>query len=214
MANYCSVSDLYTFGLPRGGLPNPSRMVHSVSSGGNTITLDEHGFSTGDEMSFRPDGVDGVLPSPLTEGTTYYAIAIDDARFSVSATLGGAAVDLTTNGERVHVIERIPYDATIAWASRIVDDHIPAHIVPLAEPYPEVIRMTTAELAATKLMGRQGSVQKSLSDVLTLAQKRIERWAKGVPVRGPNSPARANLATSSASAAYLDRAGWRTPGTI
>jgi hypothetical protein len=189
-------------------------MVHSVNASGNTITLDEHGFSDGDELSFRPDGVDGVLPAPLTDGTTYYAIAVDDARFSVATSSGGSAIDLTTAGERVHVIERIPYDSTIAWASRVVDDHLPAHIVPLVEPYPEIIRMTTAELAATKLMGRQGSVQKSLSDVLTLAQTRIERWARGVPVRGPNTPARANLA-ASASAPYLDRSGWRDgSGTI
>lgn len=213
MANYCSVSDLYVFGLPRGGLPNPARMAYAVDATDNTITLDEHGFSDGDELSFRPDGVDGVLPTPIADGETYYAIRVDDARFSVASTLGGVALDLTTAGARVLVIERIPYDSTIAWASRVVDDHIPAHIVPLVEPYPEVVRMTTAELAATKLMGRQGSVQKSLSDVLTLAQKRIERWARGVPVRGPNAPARAGLSASSASP-YVDRAGWRTPGTI
>ena len=43
------------------------------------VTLDEHAFATNDPLTFRAQA-GGSLPAPLVEGTTYYAIEVDDAR--------------------------------------------------------------------------------------------------------------------------------------
>jgi hypothetical protein len=204
--DYCSSSDLYSFGLPRGALPNPGRLVSSVSASDNTLTLDQHGYTLNDPVSFRAEA-GGSLPSPLVAATTYYAISVSENEFSVSATVSGSAVDLTTSGSRIVVIAALPIASAISWASRIIDDMLPAHLVPLEAPIHELVVMTCAELAVGKLLARAGSASKSLSEMVDAARKRLERWAKGVPLRGENVPSPANLAVS-ATVPFLDPRGW------
>lgn len=214
MSAYCEPADLHSYGLPRGAIPNPGRTIASVSAGANTLTLDEHGFDTGDLVTFRAQG-GGSLPSPLVEGTTYYAINVDDARFSVSATEGGAAIDLTTAGSRVLVISRLPREAAIRWASAIIDQSLPAHAVPLTAPYPDIVIATCAELAVGKLAPYTGAGSKSLADMIAAAHKRIERWAKGIPLRGDNTDTQPRTNTAAvASVPYIDTRGWNRYGGI
>jgi hypothetical protein len=212
MPAYCQVSDLYDYGLPRGGLPNPARLIDSVDVASNALTLDEHGFSGGEQVSFRADE-SGALPAPLTEGTTYYALKVTSSAFRVSATLNGAAIDLTNTGYLVLLCEDLPIQPAINWAGEIINDSLPAHVLPLPTPYPEIIRMTAAELAVGKLSRRQGAANDSLSKTVQDAQARLARWAKGVPLRGTAPETRANLA-ASASVAYRDPRGWNEPGVI
>jgi hypothetical protein len=210
--SYCAASDLYSFGLPRGALANPARPVASVSAGGNTITLDLHGFALNDQVSFRAEA-SGTLPAPLVASTTYYAIPVSDSVFSVAAAADGAAIDLTTAGTRVVVISPLPVAEAIAWASRVIDDMLPAHLVPLEDPIAEIVTMTCAELAASKLLARQGSASVSLTSIADAARKRLERWAAGAPIRGENAPEPASLA-ASASASVPDTRGWNRFGGI
>jgi hypothetical protein len=211
-SEYCTIADLYSYGLPRGGLPNPARLVDEVSAADDTFALDEHGFQTGDELTLRADSIDGVLPAGTAENTTYYAIRVTDNVFKVAASAGGTAVNLTSAGNRVLVAAPIPYTSAIQWASEIINDMLPAHLVPL-ETVPEIVRMTAAELAVGKLMSRQGAAPTLLSDAVSAAQERLKRWGRGVPLRGPNAPKRANLA-ARASAGYRDARGWRSDDTI
>lgn len=211
-SEYCTVSDLYTYGLPRGGLPNPARLLDEVNASANTFILDEHGFADGDAVTFRADSIDGEMPTGITENTTYYAIRVTDNVFQVSVTANGSALDVTSAGNRVLVASSIPYVGAIQWASAIINDMLPAHLVPL-ETVPDIVVMTAAELAIGKLMARQGAAPTLLSNAVTAAQDRLKRWSKGVPLRGPDAPKRANL-SASASSSYLDSRGWRTPGTI
>ena len=209
---YCEPADLHAFGLPRGVIPSPGRLAGSVSVATNSVELDGHGYDTGDQVQFRAEA-GGSLPVPIVEGTTYYAVDIDDAHFQVAPSLGGAVIDLTTAGSRVIVISRLPREAAIEWASRVVDDMIPAAVVPLSAPYPPLVRMTTAELAVWKLGVFSGNNPKSLTEMIDFAQKRLARWAKGVPVRGVNAPAPANL-SASAAAFVTDSRGWSRYGGI
>lgn len=209
---YCAPADLYSFGLSRGALPNPGRLVSSVDTASDTLVLDVHGFDTNDEVQFRAEA-GGSLPAPLVAGTTYFAISISDSTFKVAATSGGAAIDLTTAGESIVVIAPLPVLAAIAWASRIIDDMLPVHLIPLEAPYPEIVTMTCAELAAGKLLSLRGAASKPLADMVDVAHKRLERWSKGAPIRGENAPAPANKAVS-ASASASDPRGWRTWGGI
>lgn len=203
---YCDVSDLYAYGLPRGGLPNPGRLVASVDIQAEAFVLDEHGFVDGDEVTFRPDAIDGELPGGIVEDVTYFARRVNDVVFSVATqAAGGTVVNLTTPGKRFLVISPLPVASSIAWASRIIDEMLPAHVVPFTDP-PEVVRMTCAELAVAKLAARQGAQTTGLSETLAEAQKRMQRWSKGVPVRTANMTNRANLSMTTAP---RDPRGWR-----
>lgn len=209
---YCDAADLHANGLPRGSLPNAGRLAASVSTSANTIELDGHGFATGDTITFRPES-GGALPAPLVEGVDYYAIEVNESHFRVTDAPAGAALDLTSAGSRVVVIAPLPIASALAWASRILDDMLPAHVVPLTAPYHEIVRITCAELAIWKLSQFTGAGSKSLTELVDFAQKRLARWGKGVPIRGVNAPPPANLA-ASASASPLDARGWTRFGGI
>lgn len=200
--------------MPQGALPNPARLIHSVSASSDTLTLDSHGFYDGDPVSFRADSVGGSLPAPLTDSVTYYARRVSDDAFAVATDpSGGSPINLTSAGTRVLVLAPVPVEPAIAWATAIIDDMLPAHLVPLEAPIPEIVKMTCAELAVGKLMSRQGAAPETLSKAVSDAQARLVRWSKGIPLRGAAVPKRANLA-ARASAGYRDAKGWRTDETI
>lgn len=209
---YCEAADVYDFGVPRGSIPNAGRLVSSTSAGTDAFELDEHGFADDDPVIFRAEA-SGSLPSPIVAGTTYYALVLDAHRFAVAAVAGGVAIDLTTAGSRVLVLAPLPIDAAISWASRVIDDMLPAHVVPLTAPYPEIVRMTCAELAAGKLAARSGTTSSSLASILEGAMKRVERWARTIPIRGTNAPKSAGLACAVA-VATRDPGGWRRWGGL
>jgi hypothetical protein len=174
-----------------------------------------HGFALDDEVVFRPDGVNASLPAPLVEGTTYYAKPLSQFSFQVAATPGGSEIDLTTDGLYVLVIAPLNVAAAIEWASSIIDDMLPAHVVPMTEPYASIVVVTCAELAAGKLAARAGSSSASLTAVLDTARKRLERWAQGVPIRGVNAPdTHTNTAASATSSTVADPRGWSRFGGI
>jgi len=209
---YCDLSDLFAYGVSRGALRNAGRLVGSVDASANTFELDVHGFSTGTVVTFRAEA-GGSLPSPLVSGASYYAIRVSESRFSVSLTSGGSVLDLTTAGSRIVVVAELPESAVRDWASRLIDDMLPAHVVPLSEPYPEIVRMTAAELSAARLLAMLGEQSTSLATIADSAQKRLERWSRGVPVRGENAPKSAVL-SASVSAPANDSRGWRVYGGL
>jgi hypothetical protein len=58
----------------------------------NTITTDSsHGFTASTVITFYG----GTVPAGLTAGTEYYPVSISGNTFSVSATQGGSAIDIT-----------------------------------------------------------------------------------------------------------------------
>lgn len=211
-ARYCEPQDLFAYGLARGALSNVGRLAGSVSTATSAIELDGHGFAIDNPLTLRAEG-GGSMPAPLQTVTTYYAIPVNDSAFRVAAAPGGAFIPLTTTGARVIVVAPLPVLSAISFASRIIDDMLPAAVVPLVAPYPEVIVMTTAELAIWKLSTFTGNASGSITQMVDFAQKRIARWASGVPIRGNNAPAPAGLSVS-ASMARSDRRGWSRFGGI
>ena len=215
---YCSPSDLHAHGVPRGATPNPARVLASAVS--NTCTLDDHGFATGDTITFRPAG-DGAMPAGLVAGTTYYAQAETDHMFRVRATAGGAAITFTDVDPDDPIMVFAPLDkaASIAWADRMIDNMVTGQATPFddvalyPDGVPDIIKFTSAELAAGHLLGVTGSASRSLADIVDAAQKRLERWSTGVPVRGTPDESRENLAVA-ATAPYCDRRGWSKYGGL
>lgn len=220
---YSSFADLFAFGVPRGAAPNPGRVLASVAS--NTCTLDGHGFATGDSILFRPAG-SGAMPSGLSEGVTYYAEYETEYTFRVRATPSGTAITFADATDPLMVLAPLDRASFIAWADRMIDDMCPAQAVPFDDSnlypagVPEIIRMTSAELAAGKMLAQTGAASRSLADTVDLAQKRLARWSGGVPVRGTPDATRTNLAAAAPSAsgcapsAGTDPRGWRRFGGL
>ena len=212
MADYCETSDLYDYGLPRGAIATAARLVSSALASTDQFILNEHGFQTDDPVVFREDDSEGAtLPGGIVAGTEYYAIRDSDSAFRVAATVGGSAITLSFDGVRVLVVARLPVAKTITGISALIDDMLPGHLVPLSAPYPEIVRMTCAELVTAKLMARQGIRSESFAEVQKEARIRLQRWASGIPIRGENSPTRASLA---ATRARNDSRGWSQHGGI
>lgn len=213
MARYCTKSDTYSFGLPRGSFPNPARLVKAARAVDDTFLLDEHGFDLNAPVVFRADlGANAALPDPLVSGVTYYAIPVSDSAFQVAATADGAAIDLTSDGVRVLVVPKLDVEGTIEMMSAVVDDMLPGHVVPLTAPYPPVVVLTTAELTAAKLLGYTGAGSRSFGEVLQEARRRLDKWGRGIPVRGENRQKSAALSVSVSRAS--DSRGWGRYGGI
>jgi hypothetical protein len=64
---------------------------------GDTIRSPAHGFADDDRVAFEAEDV-GSLPTGLVAGTLYWVINSGADTFKVSATQGGAAVNLTATG--------------------------------------------------------------------------------------------------------------------
>lgn len=195
MVAYATREDVYTYGLPRGSLGNPGRVCASALASTDTFTLDGHGFSDGKAILLRAeDG--GALPSPIVAGTTYYAIRLTDSTFKVSATEGGAAVNLTTDGDLVVVSTALPFDEVLEFYSRFVDGFLPAHLVPLSAPYPVTVTQLVAKLAAKELLRISGQTSDSMTEIEVGAKAQLERWAKGLRIRDARVTTSANLAVA------------------
>lgn len=85
---------------PAGG--GARRQMSSIAAdlAGNTIQSPAHGFVANNQVVFwKSSGA--VLPAPLAEGTIYFVIAtgLTTDVFEVSATQGGAAIDITAIGD-------------------------------------------------------------------------------------------------------------------
>lgn len=211
MTAYATERDLYTYGLRRGVLANPGRLVESSRESTDVLTLDGHLFETGDAVTLRAvEG--GVLSGPLSADALYYVIRLTDATFKLSATSGGAAINLTSNGETMVVRAAPPVAAYLEMFSRWVDQFIPAHLVPL-EPnaggtYPMPIVKVVCELAAAKLLSWAGQSSTSLTESEVAAKAQLERWASGLPVRAVASTQAAGKAVTSTVATAGDPRGW------
>jgi hypothetical protein len=208
LAAYATRKDVYRYGLPRGTIGTPARIVASASTSAETLTLDDHGFEDDDEVLFRAtDG--GTLPSPLVASTVYYVKRVSDSTFQVAATAGGVAINLTTAGESFLVSTELPIDDVLEFYSRFVDAFLPAHAVPLEDPYPIVVTAIVAELAARKLQLLSGQTSESMAQIEVAAKAQLERWAKGIPLRDADATAATNLAVvATVGSSVADPRGW------
>lgn len=197
MTAYAARSDVYKYGLPRGALGNPGRIVESSLAATSTIELAEHGFALNDAVTFRVTQ-GGVLSAPLAPGAVYYAIPVTDSTFQVAATSDGSAITLTTNGVSMIVSADLPFDEVLEFFSRFADGFLPAHVVPLPAPYPVTVVAIVAELAAKKLQILSGLTSDSMRETELAAKAQLERWAATLPVRDAQGAQPANLSVRSA----------------
>lgn len=72
----------------------------TADSGTDVFTDTAHGLSDGNRLILSNSG--GALPSGLSVSTVYFVINKTDNTFQLSATEGGSAIDITTNGTGTH----------------------------------------------------------------------------------------------------------------
>jgi hypothetical protein len=84
-------------------------MVLASDLAGNTIQSPVHGLTTNDTVRIEQFPGDTPLPAGLSENTTYFVIAtgLTADVFELSATQGGAAIDITAAG-RMLVMKVVP----------------------------------------------------------------------------------------------------------
>jgi hypothetical protein len=209
MSSYCNQADCYAF-IPPGMTANPGRLIASVSTSSEVLTLDGHGLATDDPITFRLES-GGSMPSPLVVGTTYYAIRVNDSQFSVSTAVGGGAVNLSTAGSNLILIRPLPWATWITQASDTVEQSLPQHVTPITGTIPESVKMFTAVLVAQKALAYAGSSSAVLQPQLEWWASMVSKWSKGQPIRGAVVPASANLAITT-TAASNDPRGWVPDG--
>lgn len=203
---YCSRRDVNRW-LPAGEITGSSRVAASALATSDAITLDGHGLETDDPVTVRA-AEGGSLPSPLVEGTVYYAIRVTNGSFKLATTAGGAAIDLAGDGVDVIVMREPPYDDVIEFYSRWADAFLPAHLVPLQAPIHPTVKGIVAELSAKKLLNLDGKTSEAVNAAEIAAKAMLERFAIGLPLRGAAATARTNLAISSSLASSSDPRGW------
>lgn len=84
-------------------------IVNNSDVAGNTIQSPAHGLTTNDQVRIELFAGDTPLPAGLAENTTYFVIAtgLTADVFELSATQGGAAIDITAAG-RMLVMKLVP----------------------------------------------------------------------------------------------------------
>jgi hypothetical protein len=205
---YCTTADVYRF-VPPGVLEVPGRLVSAVSSTSEVITLAGHGLSTDQEVLFRAES-GGSLPSPLVAGTTYYAIVLTADTFQVATAAGGGAINLTTAGTNVILVVPLQWTAWIAECSAMVEQTMPAHVVPCLNSdgsIPEPVRVYTAALVALRALAHVGAETAAVQGQMEFWSKQADKWGRGVPLRGVDVPASANCAITR-SGYSVDPRGW------
>lgn len=83
----------------------PARTFTAQNSN-NTFTATAHGMANGQKV--RVSNAGGALPAGLVAGTNYFVIAAAANTFQLSATLGGSAVDVTTDGTGTQTVQPVP----------------------------------------------------------------------------------------------------------
>ena len=218
---YCIPSDLYSYGLPPGGLSLPARLVQDIAGSTATtiLTLDGHGLGLNDPIQFRAES-GGVLPTGLSSGVVYYAKPVSSSAFSVAASVDGAAKSLTPPVTNVLLVIDPPVQKWIDWAASIIDNFLPAHLVPLSRDaygdYPAIVIAANADLAVARGLQWSGTGSVNLQDKLKATQQLLDRWAKGVPLRGQGASAQTsgNLAVTRSSSQVDPRRWDPRPGRL
>lgn len=69
----------------------------------NTITINSHGFSNGNKLTFNSTG---TLPAGITSYALYYVVNKTTNDFQISETIGGTAITISDVGTGIHTVTR------------------------------------------------------------------------------------------------------------
>lgn len=182
---YATREDVYRHGVPRGTLVQPARPIASVDTTADTLECEAHGLSVDDPIQFLVDA-GGTIAAPLTTSAVYYAKPVTDSEslFQVAATPGGSAIDLTTPGANFSLVVAIgpQIDGWVEYASRLADKAAIAHKVPFDGPFPKVIVVCVARIAAFEMLSSIGLSQPPVEASALRSFAILKELSEGVPL--------------------------------
>ena len=89
----------------------------TASASTDTFTSASHGLANGTLVSIFPSSTSDILPTPLDSSVTYYVIDTATDTFKLSATSGGAAINLTSDGTGTILV-----NTRVAFANKAIID--------------------------------------------------------------------------------------------
>jgi hypothetical protein len=104
-----SGSTVFQAYAPNGGTPREFVVDPST----DTFRSPAHGYANTQKIVFY----NGTMPGGLTEGTIYFVVSAATDTFQVSATSGGAAIDITSAGSSGVLLSNITEDTYAAQGS-------------------------------------------------------------------------------------------------
>lgn len=83
MATLCTHEDVFRYGLPRGAVSQPGRVLSGVNVADNYLELGSHNLQLDTPVALHaPDG--GRVPAPIPEATTLFAIPVYEDRLRLA----------------------------------------------------------------------------------------------------------------------------------
>lgn len=96
----------------------------TVVTGTDVFTVSGRTFTNGDKVRLSNSG--GTLPAGVTTDTDYFVISVSDNTFELSATSGGAKIDITADeGGGTHFIGEVPEN--VKAAMKLILAHLHEH---------------------------------------------------------------------------------------
>lgn len=168
------------------------------------VTLNGHGLLNGNKVYLTSTG---ALPTGLSQNTLYYVVSATTNTFSLSATLGGAAINTSSAGSGTHSLFRCPYGLGDGSTTFNVPDfrgRNPAGADNMGGT-------AAARLTSATMYGVEGSAGGAETHTLTLAQAPAHQHnastRAGASGFGSNELGRANATGSLDSIALMDSQG-------
>jgi len=215
---YCTTQDALSW-LSAGSVTDQQHLLASVVIATDTLVLNGHNLVTGDPFEIRLQ-VGDDLPTPLAEATEYYAIVLTPTTFQAALSevdaLAGTEINITATGTSVAAILRIPWTRIIERVSGELDELMIGSAMPLdpamsIDDVPSIVRNYASLMAISRAALFTGQADDSLDAEIERAQKRLDVYASGKPIRA-DAPTATNHAVSGTGA---DPRGWTvTGGTI
>lgn len=103
-----------SFNIDGSGIKNWD-VITAVDTSGNSFTSAGHGRQNGDTLYIASSN---AMPAPLDEDTVYYVVGATTDTFQLAATLGGAAIDITTAGTQSGI-------GQLVWSTRVSGFRVP-----------------------------------------------------------------------------------------
>lgn len=143
---FIAVSNVDTTKTDTGSYSGYQKLAVTFTDTGDLVGLTAHGFLAGDAVNFTTI----VGTTGLTSGQRYFVLAPTANSFQVSATPGGAAVALTTNGtgvvQRVSTSTDVAGNADMSQVGAVVDASAPGYGVPAAPTGATVTALANGEV--------------------------------------------------------------------
>ena len=234
---YCTLRDVFTFGLGPDALAAPRlRPIEAVFADAGVLRLTGGGFFDGDPLTFVVQGspIEGEtapqLPSGLSDAVEYQAVPVGDSLdlFQVRIGSGAPIASFGDQGTGVFSVSQSPrlvIEAMCLDESSQVDDALTANAPPILRDadtgkYPQVVVGVVARRVAIRAALRFGlsnpGFQASLDRLIdgeALDNRRLDDWIKGRPINIRPADQTAELENAALAGRSAAPTNWRT-GTL